>query len=127
MWKATTALLGALRDEALAHRARLVVLYVPVRFEVNDSVWDLTRARYKMGHHWKREKVFDRLAAACTELGVPLVDPRQALRAAETSPHPAYYTRDVHWTDVGNELAAVTAEPAVREALGCLAAHGAKP
>jgi lysophospholipase L1-like esterase len=127
MWRTTTALLRALRDEAVRHGARLVVLYVPVRFEVNDSVWDLTRARYKMGRLWKREKVFDRLQAACAELAVPLVDPRQALRAAEASPQPAYYTRDVHWNDVGNELAATAAEPAVRRALGCATVSGAKP
>jgi len=127
MWRTTTALLRALRDEAATHDARLIVLYVPVRFEVNDAVWDLTRERYKLGRHWRREKVFERLEAACTELGVPLIDPRRALRAAETSSRPAYYTRDVHWTDVGNELAAVAVEPAVRAALECPGAASAGP
>ena len=127
MWTTTTALLRALRDDVASHGGRLIVLYVPVRFEVNESVWELTRARYKMGHHWKREKVFERLDAACTELGVPLVDPREPLRAADASSRPAYYTRDVHWTSVGNELAAVAVEPAVRQALDCTAASGARP
>jgi hypothetical protein len=127
MWRTTTALLRALRDDVAAQGGQLIVLYVPVRFEVNDSVWELTRARYKMGRHWRREKVFERLEAACTELGVPLVDPREPLRAADASSRPAYYTRDVHWTSVGNELSAIAVEPAVRQAFGCASTSGARP
>jgi len=97
----------------------VAVLYVPVRFEVNDDVWELSRRRYRLGRRWDRDAVFERLRAVCAEAGIPLVDPRDALRRQETSGAPAYYTRDVHWTAAGNAVAAHALEPVVRSWLSC--------
>jgi len=116
-WTRTAALLGALRQEVEGRGARLVVLYVPMRAEVNDSVWELTRQRYRLGRRWDRYVVFDRLRSICSELGVPLVDPREELRRTEAQGPPAYYTRDVHWTATGNAVAAHALEPHVRARL----------
>lgn len=92
--------------EGARHGATVVALYVPVRFEVNGGVWALTTERYRMGRRWDRHVVFDRFKTIAKDVGVPVVDAREALRRAEGSGHPAYYTRDAHWTPVGNRLAA---------------------
>jgi len=114
MWERTHHILAALKTDVEAHGGRLAVLYVPVRFEVNDGVWDLSRQRYHLGRRWDRDVVFERLRAVCEELGIPLVDPRAELRRQETTGAPAYYTRDVHWTASGNAVAAHALEPTVR-------------
>jgi hypothetical protein len=114
MWRITKAILGTLAREVGARDARLIVLYVPARFEVNDSVWQLTRERYDVGPDWDRRRVFDALAGACSAIDVALVDPRAALSAAERDGPPAYYTRDAHWTAVGNRVAAEVLAPEVR-------------
>jgi len=126
-WARTTAILAALKSEVEAHGAKLVVLYVPMRAEVNDAVWELTRQRYRLGRRWDRYVVFDRLKAVCDGLGLPLVDPREDLRRSEAKGPPAYYTRDVHWTATGNAVAAHVLEPPVRALLPCPAASPAPP
>jgi hypothetical protein len=124
MWGRTRALLAALRDDAAREHTPVAVLYVPVRFEVNDEAWELTRKRYRWGRRWDRTVVYERLESICRELNVPLIDPREALRRAESAGRPAYYTRDTHWTAVGNAVAAHAAEPVARRVLGCPSAEG---
>ena len=119
MWERTHHILTALKADVEGHGARLAVLYVPVRFEVNDRVWELSRQRYRMGRRWDRNVVFERLRAVCDDLGIPLVDPRDELRRQEATGAPAYYTRDVHWTAFGNAVAAHLLEPLVRSWLPC--------
>jgi SGNH hydrolase-like domain, acetyltransferase AlgX len=119
MWERTHRILAALKADVEWHGARFAVLYVPVRFEVNDEVWELSRGRYRMGRRWDRDVVFNRLRAVCEEEGIPLVDPRDELRRQEMSGAPAYYTRDVHWTAAGNAVAAHALDPLVRSWLSC--------
>jgi len=119
MWERTRYLLAALAAEVEAHGGRLGLLYVPVRFEVNDDVWELSRRRYRLGRRWEREAVVDRLRSVCQELRIPFVDPREELRRQESASPPAYYTRDVHWTAAGNAVAARALEPLVRSWLPC--------
>jgi hypothetical protein len=119
MWTRTRLLLKALRDDVHADGARLLLLYVPVRFEVSEEAWTLTRERYRWGRRWDRERVYERLSAIASELSIPLVDPRDELRRTERGGWPTYYTRDVHWTSHGNAMAAHAAEREVRRAMGC--------
>jgi hypothetical protein len=119
MWERTRHILAALKRDVEGHGGRLAVLYVPVRFEVNDRVWELSRQRYRMGRRWDRDVVFERLRSACEDLGIPLVDPRDELRRQDATGAPAYYTRDVHWTAFGNAVAAHSLEPLVRSWLPC--------
>ena len=117
-WRRTRAILAALRAQVTADGATLALLYVPVRFEVNDAVWQLTRERYRLGRRWEVDRVFERLQEVCRDLDIPLIDPREPLRRSERSAA-AYYTRDVHWNAVGNAIAAHAAEPLAREIFGC--------
>lgn len=126
-WERTEAVLRALKRDAEGDGARLALLYVPVRFEVNEAVAELTRRRYRWGRRWSPTAVFDRLATACGGLGLPVVDPREALRRAEASDRPAYHSRDMHWNAVGNAIAAGALEGPAREALGCAGPPAASP
>jgi hypothetical protein len=118
MWRRTDAILRALRDEAERRGARLLVFYVPSRFEVNDTAWELTRDRYNLGGRWERGRVLERLRAACRELGVTVIDPREALRRAESS-EGAYLVKDGHWAAPGHAAAARVLAPAVGRLLPC--------
>jgi len=107
LWRRERALLLALKDAVESRGARLVVFYVPARFEADDGAWDLTREKYAMGRRWwRRERVFEDLRDACRSLGLPLVDPREELRAAEAGGRRAYFVRDGHWTAEGHQVAA---------------------
>lgn len=121
MWVRTEAILAALQASARGHGAQFAILYVPPRFEVNDAVWALTWRRYGLGRRWERDKVYQRLLDVCTRIGIPLLDPRDELRRAELAGPPAYFTRDVHWTAVGNAVGARVASGWASQALGCQA------
>lgn len=71
--------------------------------------------------HWRIEAILAALkedlhSVLCNRLGVPLVDVRGSLRRAESTGRPAYDTHDVHWTEVGNAIAASLAFWAEAEA-----------
>ncbi|HEV8253586.1 MAG TPA: SGNH/GDSL hydrolase family protein [Vicinamibacteria bacterium] len=119
MWARTRALLRALAEEVHGRGARLVVLYAPSRFEVNDRAWDLTRDRYRLGRRWQRERVAERLAEVCRELSLPLVDPRAALHEAEDAGRGGYHPRDGHWNETGHAIAARVVAPQVAAQEGC--------
>ena len=46
------------------------------------------------------------LREIANEAGVPLIDPREALRTSEGRGQPTYFAEDGHWTERGNEVAA---------------------
>ena len=106
MWARTTALLEALAREVEAAGARLRIVYVPARFEVNERAWRLTQQRYRLGPRWKPARVAERLHAECADRGLALLDLRDALRPQENSDQPAYLPRDGHWTESGHRAAA---------------------
>jgi hypothetical protein len=122
MWTITAALLAAIKQDVESRGARFAVQYVPARFEVNPTVWQTTRERYKLGRRWDPYVVHDRLKKELDAIGVPLLDPRAELTAVDSTGTPAYYTRDVHWNAVGNRIAAeglqawVEADPLCRPA-----------
>jgi lysophospholipase L1-like esterase len=117
MWNRTRAILGQLRTAVASDGAELVVLYVPARFEVNDEAWSWIQARYDPAREWQRGAVVERLGRVLGPLGIPLVDPRAELSAAERSAQPAYLAFDGHWNARGNALAAERLAPALRRLL----------
>jgi hypothetical protein len=120
MWNRTSAILKRLKEEVEAEGGRLALLYVPYRFEANDSAWKLTQRRYRRERSWNRDGVIAPLQAACAELGIPLIDPRNGLRRAEASDRPAYFPIDGHWNEIGNAEAARALGAFVGQAWPCL-------
>jgi hypothetical protein len=114
MWDRTTAILKLMAGDVEASGARLLVFYVPARFEVDERAWQLTRRRYRLGPRWKADRVVERLRSACAELSLPLLDPRADLIEQERAGRGTYYPQDGHWTDVGHATAAAV----VARALG---------
>jgi hypothetical protein len=106
MWERTIAILDLLAREVETAGARLLVFYVPARFEVDERAWGLTRRRYRLGPRWKPERVVERLRDACAGLSLPLLDPRPELSEQERSGRGTYHPQDGHWTAVGHATAA---------------------
>ncbi len=105
-WQRTMRILEALASEAEARGARLVVVYVPSAFEVDDRAWDLTRLVYGMNEPaWRRSAVAERLTNAGRRRGLAVVDPSAALREAQRG-GATYFTLDHHWTPRGHGAAA---------------------
>jgi hypothetical protein len=119
MWRRTAVILKALRSQVEASGARLAVLYVPSRLEVNDEALRLTEERYRIPLSKTRNAIANRLRRTCEILGVPMIDPRPPLRAAETGSAPAYFPGDGHWNAVGNRIVAGELLGFVRQALPC--------
>jgi hypothetical protein len=106
-WATTGALLARLADETRAEGRRLLVVYVPARFEVDDAAWRVTIEKYAIREaEWDRGLVRGRLASSTRRAGVPLLDLTPALRAAEGLLRTTYYPYDGHWNARGHHVAA---------------------
>jgi len=107
MWRTTTALFAALKKAVEASSARLVLFYIPERADLSDREWELSLQKYQGARRtWRRGRIFERFQAMSRELGIPLVDPREAMAKAHSVWRPAYYPEDGHWNAVGHEVAA---------------------
>jgi lysophospholipase L1-like esterase len=124
MWNRTRAILGKLDRAVRADGGRLLVVYVPARFEVNDEAWRWIRSRYDPDREWNRDAVIERLARNLEPLALELIDPREELRLAERSAQPAYLALDGHWNARGNEIVATRIARHLRP---LLAADAAQP
>ena len=121
-WRVTLALLDALQAAVARQGAALVVFDVPASFEVDERDWKRTRERWGLeGDGWDADRVARRLAAACRQRGLPLVDPRADLRRVEAAGQAAYFESDPHWTAVGHAVAAAALAPFVRAGRPCAA------
>jgi lysophospholipase L1-like esterase len=118
MWNRTRAIFGKLGQAVSADGARLLVTYVPARFEVNDDAWRWIQSRYAQDRIWNRDALIDRLSRNLAPLHVELLDPRAELRAAERSDRPAYLPLDGHWNAHGNEIVAALLAPRLAPMLG---------
>jgi hypothetical protein len=107
-WEKTAAILTALARETESHGARLVVVGVPSRLEVDEGSWELTRTLYRVDDSaWDRGLVMRRLATIGRDGSFPVIDLTEPLRDGyrRFGPRP-YYTYDGHWTARGHAIVA---------------------
>lgn len=119
MWRRTAVILKALKERVESHGGRLAGLYVPSRLDVNEEALEAADQRFRMGLRRSRDRVAKRLKATCDAIGIPLADPREALRRQEASGTLAYFPNDGHWNEIGNAIAARELLPLVKTILPC--------
>jgi hypothetical protein len=106
-WSTFTYTVQTLARDVAGAGGRLVVAYVPSRMEVNESVWQLTEARYGVGGiGFQRTAVADRIRHITGRIGVPMIDLTPPLHAAEGFFTPTYFATDSHWNARGQDVAA---------------------
>ena len=106
-WETTGALLTRFAEQTRTGGQRLLLVYVPARFEVDDSAWRVTIEKYALREaEWDRGLVRARLASLARRAGLPLLDLAPALRAAEGPLRTTYYPQDSHWNARGHQVAA---------------------
>ncbi|HET7295077.1 MAG TPA: SGNH/GDSL hydrolase family protein [Vicinamibacteria bacterium] len=114
-WQRTLRIVEGLRDEAEARGARLVVIYVPAAFEVDERAWQLTELAYGMSEPaWRRSALAERLVNAGRRRGFAVLDLTAALREAEGG-GATYFVLDHHWTPLGHQAAAGALAAYLRE------------
>lgn len=94
--------LGALKRRVEKDGARLLVAYIPARFEVNPEDWERTLARYRIGNKKfdPRSLVF-RLMTAASQENVEFVDLTDALKRTRGLFARPYFATDSHWNARG--------------------------
>jgi len=113
-WTKTADLLGAIAGEASPRGARVLVVYVPSRFEVDERAWELTRIAYDAREPpWDRGAVFRRLEQIGAARGFDVLDLTPSLRQARHWWGGPYFEYDGHWNALGH----ATAARAVRDVL----------
>lgn len=106
-WEKTEAILHRLGRVVHDHGARLLLVYVPNRMEVNDRAWQLSQIKYAMDEAtWDRGLVLLRLQQITSAAGIPVLDLTPALRKADGLLSGPYYVEDGHWNALGHRVAA---------------------
>ena len=120
-WAKTAAILARLEDGARSRGARLLLVYVPSRLEIDDRTWRLTCRLYDWDEAgWDRGRVAQRVKEIGAQAGIPVLDLTDALRRADENEGRPYFTYDGHWSPLGHRVAA-------REVQRALAGEGWLP
>jgi hypothetical protein len=120
-WAQTLNILGALRDDTARAGARLLVVYVPSKMEIDERDWELTQELYGAEtRSWDRRRVIDWLLGAGRTLGIPVLDTTAGLRRQQRGSQSTYHARGGHWSRAGHATAAL-------EVLGELGRQGMLP
>jgi hypothetical protein len=106
-WPAGQAAIADIRDWAVEHDARYLVVVIPARWQVSDEAWDRYRKAWrKPNEEFDRGRAQREVFAVLEEMEIPAVNLLPALRRAETSGTRTYYRQDPHWTPAAHDLAA---------------------
>jgi hypothetical protein len=119
-WSLLVALVRELRDAVEAQRASFAVFLVPSVVQVYPDLWESFARRAEgqaLDPELPQRLVTERLSA----LGITVIDPLPALRAAGRRNDRLYFPVNRHWTAAGHDMAATV----LLEGLG-LAASGTR-
>jgi lysophospholipase L1-like esterase len=106
-WVLAEALLARAREEAAAGGARLVILPVPDRLQVETALWDEAVRVFALdADAFDRELPEKRIAEIGTRLGVTVVPLLAPFRTRAGKGEQLYIADDVHWNARGHEVAA---------------------
>lgn len=106
-WARTTGILDAMRADAQAHGAQLVVVAIPTREQVHDRYWNEMKQQFGLTDaQLVRDLPEQRLAAWSARTGAPLIDLLPGFRAADPNKQLYYFRTDRHWNAAGHALAA---------------------
>ena len=96
--------------------ARLAVVLLPARFQVDDGDYDrLKEIVARSGKVLERDRATDRFKAALAGLGVPVLDVLPALRAAARQSD-VFMQSTAHFTPYGHEVMAAILRAFLRDA-----------
>ncbi len=105
-WSKTLGVLDGIQADVQAHNARLIVVAIPTREQVQDRSWTEMQAQFGLSEaQLQRDLPQQKLVAWATRTGTPLVDLLPAFRAAGQR-QALYFRTDRHWTAAGHTLAA---------------------
>ena len=95
-----------LRDQAVRDRVPVVMLEIPVKFEIDRDYYKQIIQAYKLRpDQIDLNQPFKKLDDFCRPLGIPILDPRLALKKYHKD-HRCYFQYDGHWNKRGVEIAA---------------------
>ncbi|MEW6071488.1 MAG: SGNH/GDSL hydrolase family protein [Planctomycetota bacterium] len=105
-WQATAASLRELREAAAEAGARLVLIDIPILYQLDDALWRRRCERHRLVEAgYDRAAAAKRLAAFAGNLGIPLLDLAAAF-AAEPDPEVLYFPINKHLSAAGHDAAA---------------------
>lgn len=114
-WAVVRGVIEALRDDTARRGARLLVVYIPSRFEVDDGAWELQRIAYSLDERgFDRRVVARRLGKLAEAAGVAWLDLTAPLTRAHGRFTPAYFRLDGHWNARGHRAAAEAVDEHLR-------------
>ncbi len=104
-----------LRDLGAAHAAKLALILMPARLQVDDADYGrLQETVAQAGGVLVRDEATDRFRRALEPLGIPMLDPLPAFRRALPGPD-IFYQTTVHLTPHGHALLAADLATFLRE------------
>lgn len=108
--------LRRLAGEAAARNARVGLVLVPARFQLNDTDYGhMRRTVEAAGGRLERDAATERFAAALAPLGLPILDLLPVLRA-QPDPAGLFFEENIHFTVRGHEVVADALARFVRDA-----------
>ncbi|OGW44503.1 MAG: hypothetical protein A2Y66_06470 [Nitrospirae bacterium RBG_13_41_22] len=115
-WHATMEYLRSFKRMVEDRHARLLIVYIPERQQVDMDQWKRIMAYYKLDEGlYDIMKPNTLLIDFCRKEGILFLDLTNAMRKAMDEGNEPYFTMDAHLTRKGHE---VTAETIYREILG---------
>ena len=111
----TAESIQAIEDDAAAHGARVAVLLLPARLQLNDRNFeDLETSVREAGGRMERDIATVRFRRAVETLEIPMLDPLPGFRARPDR-EDLYFLRTAHFTPLGHEALAEQLERFLRQ------------